>query len=397
MLKILTRALAGSVVVAASLASSCSSPDVPHGDSPQPHPQCVSGTAVQHAHTLALGIDVSIYDNNDDSRGGCFTSYERAFVDGLRDVQTNHGIEDSVLQRIVDDHRTVGPLTVSALRDHAKGWEFDQAHSDTPFYTGSLGYIVAHEMLPTMLMPGLQAHPSVSGHATKHSYPVNENVYHWLPPRLNNFEDVDLIASETFLTRLGYDQCTLATPEQLVGSLDVVTPDFSINPVYVAWPEPVRLINVIPKQRYDYGIDYVEFTLGFHYEIDPDDRSLLDVDEIVIVFGHMFPREIASSASREEYLREYGLHIGDMVAPYTHVGFNNAVSKMVDISYETPTHIPGAAMNFTNLYVFDLLGAPYSDNPSTMSIRFAEPRFGDVTIHAPCDVDAGSGEWLNLP
>jgi hypothetical protein len=131
--------LGSSLLISASILSSCSNPSSPPIP-PQPNPQCVSGTAIQHAQTKGLNLNVNIYDENDDSRGGCFTVHEKAFIDKLHALKTTKGINEPVLQEIVNDHPTVGPLTVSALRDHAEGWEYDQVFTSTPFYSGRLDY-----------------------------------------------------------------------------------------------------------------------------------------------------------------------------------------------------------------------------------------------------------------
>jgi len=386
------------IILSASLVvGACDGPPVtPEPPVVPPNPDCIVGSAVEHASSLGLNIDVGIYDNNKDSRGGCFTIHEKNMIDGLYNVRKVFGIEELVLQEIVDVYRTVGPLTVSALRDHAIGWDYDQKYFSAPFFSGRLNYILAHRMVPTMLMPGLQANPDVSGFEVGHFYPINEGVYHWIPPRMNNLEDVDMVPSETFLSRMGYDECRRAIPQQFVGSLDIGTPDHSVNRVYLGWPEPVKLINLIPTTRTRGGITYNEFGLGFLYKVDPDDKYLLNVEEVFIGVSHMFPKEFASLKTREDYLLMYGFKIGGEVQPYTFLGYNDNIGKYVDISYETTNFIYGAPRNVTNNYVFDLLGAHFSNNPDNLGIRFAESRFDNLRIHAPCSTD-DLGNWINLP
>ena len=410
------RAVAAGVFSAALLVSSCDThggppPPRPPDPVPGPNPDCVSGSAVDHAREVGLDVDVSVYDSNLNRHEygaegeRCFTRFERSMIDELRSL-VDEGADERALQRVVDDYPVVGPATVWALRQTWDATLADQVHNPAlRFYdpdtdTDRLGWVNLRNSIG-MSLPGLLLEER--GHSDRTPYPVDRNISGMSPPDWDAREG----HISVFIDRIPGCERLLSTAQDFPGvpqaSADmIVAPHLIQTPVAVRSVLPpgavVSDVRVTNREIPGLGVPYSDGSVTLRYDVHPDDHPLIGFRAVYDLIGHSVPAVRNVTTDRDLYVfepSEYPVGVGGVVSEDTVLAYLNprisSGGRMVHdhtvFVYERRAELSGVGtpwserdasqpLDYLAARLLEHLGVPRS----LIAIPF-EPRYADLTIH----------------
>jgi len=409
MFKTIKHYVVGSVLVGASLLSSCgnsSVPPNPNGPVPTNNPDCIVGSAVEYASDLDLGLDVGVFDSNlnrsnyDSSGVQCFTKHEKAMIDELSEIKSE-GADPLTLQKIINDYPNAGPATVYALRASWDATLVDQEFDTSlEFYDSNrLGW-VAIDRATGISLPGFFLRDRGLDGMTP--YPVDDNVSSAGAPDWNPNPGLDEISS--FLDRFPGCEGLIGTgegfPEFWQSSSDFLYADYLWGtpiPIRSALPPGAKVNSIIIGNRVtSFGDEYSDSTMELKYDVHPDDNNLIGFKVVYEFLAHMVPDVSNVSTDRDMWVfgkSDFGVSEGQILDADTIIAYQNPrVSSGARGIYdhtifvdEKSPELVGFGPPFDTLRGFQSLDYLAAHTMLEVPKRFTavptEPRYADLSIH----------------
>ncbi len=395
------------VLAAVLLISSCDPGDgggVTPPPDPAPNPDCVSGTAVDHALEVGLDLYVAAYDANlnryehDVEGEHCFTRFERSMIDELRSL-VDEGADPVVLQRVVDDYPVVGPATVWALRGTWDAARADQAFDpDRSFYdTGRLGWIDLARGIGGSF-PG--SYLAERGLEDVTVYPLDEKILDVAPPDWNPDPD----ETNTFLDRFPGCEGLLSTGESFPSMMQS-SGDFFFQSHLFNTPVPIRSVlppgavvsSVRARDRVSQlGEDFTDGVVDLRLDVHPDDRSLIGFRTVYEMVAHVVPGPENITTDPDTWVFDvdaFAVQAGNPaqdVLVYVNPGMASGNTMLYDHTVYVREQRPELAEvgplwdEARGLQSLDYLAAftiPLSEVPRQFTAPPLQSRYADLSIH----------------
>jgi hypothetical protein len=397
----------GLVALLATLSlSGCTTPTPPTPPVPTPNPECISGSAVEYAREAELDLNVIAYDENtnkherDHIGEQCFTTHEKAWIDELETLVTE-GAEGETLQRIIDDHPTVGPGTVQALRLDWDATRFDQQFDPTiEFYSRErLGWVPI-DIATGVSLPGLRLREAGAEGTSK--YPIDETLLGIHGPDWNPDPGDENISS--FLDETGRS-CAVTLrgqpyPEYPVPSSLDISYAASMRgvqmPLHNITLNNARVERITVVDEFDPVIGWLnDAYLLVEHDVHPDDTPMLGFESYSAYQIHLTPDPNLVTFTKEDFERATGLTEGSTINTGDFIGFQNprfdsGIGPNYDLSIWIRQRIPGLVGPAYNQalghQVLDILG--HMLYPRNVSATPTQPRYSDesYSIHG-CELE----------
>jgi hypothetical protein len=391
------------VLVSAASLTACAVPPTP---TPQatPNPECLSGSATEYTREAGLDLDVRIYDENrnkherDHAGERCFTTHEKAWIDELKAL-SEEGAEGETLQKIIDDHPTVGPGTVQALRLDWDATLFDQQFDPTiEFYSRErLGWVPI-DIATGISLPGLRLREA--GVEGTSRFPIDEKLRGFVGPDWN--PDPGDENRSSFLDEAGRT-CALnlrgqGYPEYPIPSSLDITYSASMRGTPLALGnitlDHARVERITVVDEFDPIIGWLnDAYLLVEYDVHPDDTPMLGFESYSAFQIHLTPNPSSVTFTKEDYERATGLTEGSTINTGDFIGYQNprmdgGYGPNYDLSIWVRERIPGlvgpAYNGSLGHQVLGILG--HMEYPREVSATPTQPRYSDedYSIHG-CD------------